>query len=658
LPWQADTGKIVLVKCYYSMDAADTIISPTDIVINNISNYKGWGQYSDLDTSTGYIEFYGRTGIENLRFTLTASNGLWFYTNNVGTEDYDVWSTYAVSGTPTIKRLTQAGSYALGHQRYAHSGERILSTVHLDLDDQPQLKKPEFFKCLTCMLATGDQRATTEHNHIPIPHDIIDWFDDSVLEADANLLPGQRFHMDFGFMKGSGYSKEDEEGRTITSIDGYRSYLLIIDHKTRYLWVFLRKTKKLPLDIVEKFLKEHGHPTAHNRTVRTDKGGELWGSQAFRKVVDDNGYIMDPTAPKSSFQNGMSERPNRTLAKMVRSLLHGAGLGPEYWSFALLHGVFIKNRIRHSATNQVPYTMYTGVKPSAKRLRVFGCPIIVRNVGPRPAKLDLNTTVGTFLGYTATDKNVIYMDSVTKKIKTATHVIFDEAGYTLPAVQLTPLAKALQQFGSGEEEAVETPAAATAKEATSKLQVKCLSLHATIPTRATDGSAGCDLYSAIDITIMPKTRACIPLDITFIPPVGTYGQILSRSGLAAKYCVDVKAGTIDKDYTGNVQVLLENNGEKPFQVKIGNRIAQLVLYTIETPEVTKLPKLLLLLGETMDSGVQVYPNSHRNQLRHMCHLTMNRRHHASVQTLQWMIQQNHTIFISAMTRSTVYSNAT
>lgn len=55
LPWQADTGQFVLVKCYYSSDAADTIVSPTDIVMNNISNYKGWGQYSDLYTSTGYI---------------------------------------------------------------------------------------------------------------------------------------------------------------------------------------------------------------------------------------------------------------------------------------------------------------------------------------------------------------------------------------------------------------------------------------------------------------------------------------------------------------------------------------------------------------------------------------------------------------------------
>ncbi len=63
-------------------------------------------------------------------------------------------------------------SYVLGHERYAHSGERPLSTVHLDLDDQPQLKEPPFFKCLTCMLATGYQRATCENQHIPILQDI------------------------------------------------------------------------------------------------------------------------------------------------------------------------------------------------------------------------------------------------------------------------------------------------------------------------------------------------------------------------------------------------------------------------------------------------------------------------------------------------------
>jgi transposase InsO family protein len=529
--------EIVLVKCYYSEDAADTIISPTDIVINNISNFEGWGQHSNVDTGTGYVEFYRQGGTDTVRFTLTSSNGLWFYQNNISTDDYDTWKSYVMIGKPTVQRLSQAGCYVLGHERYAHSGERICTTVHLHLDDQPPLRKPSLFKCLTCLMCTGDARPTSKNHQLPIPKDIRDWMDDPATDKDNSCLPGRHFNIDFGFMKGSGYCPKDEEGRTITSIDGYRRYLLIMDRKTRYLWVFLTKTKKPPIDIIAKFLKEHGHPTAHNHTIRTDKGGELWGSQEFRTVVNDHGYIMDPTAPGAAFQNGKAERPNRTLGKMVRSLLYSAGLGPEFWSFAILHAAFVKNRVPHRATNQVPYTMYTGTRPSAKRLRVFGCPFIVRHIGPRKAKLDLNTTVGTFLGYTATDKNVLYMDSVTKRIKTATHVIFDEAGFTLPAAQLTPLAKALQQYGyekpiefdSAEkmdtQAVIEKPSSDPAS--MTPLQVQCLSVHATIPTRATDGSAGYDLYSAVDLTIPPKSRSCVPLDIAIVPPAGTYGQILS-----------------------------------------------------------------------------------------------------------------------------------
>jgi len=63
------------------------------------------------------------------------------------------------------------------------------------------------------------------------------------------LAPGQSFSMDYGFMGESGYCSKDEEGRTITSIDGYCSYLLITDRATRYLWVFLTKTKSPPIDI-------------------------------------------------------------------------------------------------------------------------------------------------------------------------------------------------------------------------------------------------------------------------------------------------------------------------------------------------------------------------------------------------------------------------
>jgi len=58
LPWKADTAEVVLVKTYYSTDAAETLISPTDIVVNNYTDLNAWTQYSNLDTNKGYVQFY------------------------------------------------------------------------------------------------------------------------------------------------------------------------------------------------------------------------------------------------------------------------------------------------------------------------------------------------------------------------------------------------------------------------------------------------------------------------------------------------------------------------------------------------------------------------------------------------------------------------
>ena len=72
----------------------------------------------------------------------------------------------------------------------------------------------------------------------------------------ADLLPGSRFHLDFGFMRASSQSFQKQVGapRIVNSYDGYNSYLLITDAKTRFTWVFLTATKSPPVDIVQKFL--------------------------------------------------------------------------------------------------------------------------------------------------------------------------------------------------------------------------------------------------------------------------------------------------------------------------------------------------------------------------------------------------------------------
>lgn len=66
-------------------------------------------------------------------------------------------------------------------------------------------------------------------------------------------------------------------------------------------------------------------------------------------------------------------------------------------------------------------------------------------------------------------------------------------------------------------------------------------------------------------------------DISIAVPANTYGRVAPRSGLASKHSIDVGAGVIDADYRGPVKVLLFNLSEVDFEVKVGERVAQLII---------------------------------------------------------------------------------
>jgi len=118
-----------------------------------------------------------------------------------------------------------------------------------------------------------------------------------------------------------------------------------------------------------------------------------------------------------------------------------------------------------------------------------------------------------------------------------------------------------------------------------------MSEHAKAPTRGSSVAAGYDLYAAEEMVIEPGKRACVKTDIQIEVPDGTYGRVAPRSGLAAKHGIDVGAGVVDKDYRGNVMVLLFNFGDAAFNVARGDRIAQLVLEKICMAELEELPTL-------------------------------------------------------------------
>ncbi|EFJ45270.1 hypothetical protein VOLCADRAFT_109897 [Volvox carteri f. nagariensis] len=124
-----------------------------------------------------------------------------------------------------------------------------------------------------------------------------------------------------------------------------------------------------------------------------------------------------------------------------------------------------------------------------------------------------------------------------------------------------------------------------------KLLVKKLSDKATLPKRGSAGAAGYDLSSAEDTVIPARGKALVKTDISIRVPKGTYGRVAPRSGLAAKNFIDTGAGVIDEDYRGNVGVLLFNHSDTDFPVKVGDRVAQLVLEKITTPDVEEVEEL-------------------------------------------------------------------
>ena len=119
------------------------------------------------------------------------------------------------------------------------------------------------------------------------------------------------------------------------------------------------------------------------------------------------------------------------------------------------------------------------------------------------------------------------------------------------------------------------------------VKTKCLREGAKLPFRATEGSAGADLFACIDnnIIIEPGKIKMIPIGIAVEIPMGYCGFVYSRSSLGSKFGITLpnSVGVIDSDYRGELCVPLINHGENDFTVRKGDRIAQLVIMPVENP---------------------------------------------------------------------------
>jgi deoxyuridine 5'-triphosphate nucleotidohydrolase len=134
------------------------------------------------------------------------------------------------------------------------------------------------------------------------------------------------------------------------------------------------------------------------------------------------------------------------------------------------------------------------------------------------------------------------------------------------------------------------------------VRVRLIHPAATLPSRGTPRSAGFDLYASETTTIPGSAlladggveigRGGVPTGIAIAIPTGLYGRVAPRSGLALRAGIDVGAGVIDPDYRDELVVLLFNFGSKPFEVRVGQRVAQIVFERVGAPS--------LVVTETLD----------------------------------------------------------
>lgn len=628
-------------------------------MLGNQSKFRGLTINADTIHRTGNIRFINIDGICHAEYPIHLHNGLWYHHDEEIIEKEQQRMTKDVVKA-ILNKLSVEATYELWHQRLGHPGETIMNEIHQHVKGITKLQGNAFYRYLSCLLAKMGRFASSPPPQCPIATK-----PSSTTTTKRTLAKGDQLAVDFGFMRGE-FTDKDQRGRIITSIDGYNSYAIIIDESTRWLWILLTKSKIPPVDFVRKIIKSFPQVN-YQRKISTDQGGELARSEAFKSMLQEENYVLEHTGAYTPEQNGLAERPNRTLGQMTRCLLHSSGLDDKYWSYALTHAVYLKNRLPHRAIKKTPYEAFHGEKPDLSHLRCFGSKVFVRKHN-RSRKLHMKGREGYFIGYTGTDKNIRYIDAKTRQEKTEKYALFDEAHFTSAlSERIPPTATALRDAGySMKIKAQDT----TTTDIDDHVKIKILSNNARMPTKGSPDSAGWDIYCPTDYTIPARATQIIPTHLAIQCPPGTYARIAPRSGLTVSKNLTTLAGVIDADYRGNIGIILHNFGNEKVSIAKDNKIAQLIIEKINMAPLEETTKLTstqcqhkgfgstdkiqyihdnnasITTFDTINSVLSTYTptmvemstNPYENELHH--HITLNGKHPTLGLQLEMCPQRN------------------
>ena len=168
----------------------------------------------------------------------------------------------------------------------------------------------------------------------------------------------------------------DLSGRKLSTLAGFRYYLLLTDDYSRFRWVrFLKNKSEAPSEVIS-FIREveREKTPAKVSVFRADGGGEF-DNQVLSNFFKELGIRREVSAPYSQFQNGVAERSIGIIDDAARTMLLYAGAPVYDWCHAVQHAVHVQNRLSsRSLDGRKPIALYTGVeRPLRSDMPVFGC---------------------------------------------------------------------------------------------------------------------------------------------------------------------------------------------------------------------------------------------------------------------------------------------
>lgn len=286
--------------------------------------------------------------------------------------------------------------YVRWHRRFGHIGPQIIAKLHTVTDDLGQAVEPAKDQP-TCEVCARTKKIRVVNRVAP----------------ERSVQPLARVFSDFW------------GPYRVPALTGERYMLTFTDDYTRKSWVVLTIVRASLSSVFARWKAfvelQSGYKLL---AIRSDNASEY--KSLGESSLAPSGIALELTTVYTPEQNGVSERLNRSLVTMARSMLLEAKLPARFWGEAVIAACYLRNRMAIGPDNKSPEEAFTGRRPSTRHLRTFGCIAYADIPSVNRAKLEPTARKTIFVGYMPTSKQYRLYDPVTKTIIVSSNPRFEE----------------------------------------------------------------------------------------------------------------------------------------------------------------------------------------------------------------------------------------